>query len=168
MLFSKLTEAEERVLNEISVLLQVLPDWLYKLIDFESGWNALARNPISSARGLLQFTDTTARRLFLMDDADRIVEAFPDRISQLRGPVYQYLKDFSPFPSQQSLAMAVFYPKYRDVPADTLFPDSVLAVNPGIKTPADYLRKVYKDWTLPGAALVLVALGFIFLISQKG
>jgi phosphotransferase system glucose/maltose/N-acetylglucosamine-specific IIC component len=39
--------------------------------------------------------------------------------------------------------MQVFRPAARKLPADTIFPDSVTAVNPGIYTPQDYADRVY-------------------------
>lgn len=183
MLFSKITDAESTILSNVSSALGIPSDWLYQLIDFESKWNPAAVNPYSAARGLIQWTNTTARGMGYASALD-LVNKSPDRISQLIGPVFEYLKPYRPFPTQQSLAMAVFYPKYRSVPADTAFPVNVLAQNPGIKTPADYMKKVFPislaalaasptgqaviKTATKGGGLVALALAFIFITSQKG
>jgi hypothetical protein len=169
ILFSKLTDSEKTTLEDIAALLGTSPDWLYSLIDFESKWNPAAKNPYSSAIGLIQFTDSTARGLGYKNALD-LVRINPSRLEQLKGPVYRYLRLYAPFPTQQSLLMAVFYPKYRNVAPDTLFPESVLAVNRGIKTPADYIKKVFPEWIAPtiGGGVVAVAALFLYLFSQKG
>lgn len=75
--------------------------------------------------------------------ADTLVTQYPDRASQIRGPVYDYLKTMMPFSSApQSLYMAVFYPAARNWPLNQQFPDSVQKVNPGIKTVQDYVNMV--------------------------
>lgn len=171
-MFLKLNQAEQQVLFEVSRGLGIQDaQWLYDLINFESGWNPQAKNPLSSARGLIQFVDSTARGLGLEDSAD-LVSKYPDRISQLRGPVYNYLSAYTPFTTKQSLTMSVFYPAYRSVDPDTVFPDSVLRVNPGINTPADYMNFVYGirkqiPLILIGAAIAGIAYVF-FSLSQRG
>jgi hypothetical protein len=131
-LFSKLTNTETGILAGVAAALNVSPEWLYALIDFESKWQPAATNPLSGAMGLLQFTNTTARGMGYKSAAD-LAALNPTRGLQLLGPVYDYLHPLAPFPTQQSLTMAVFYPKYRTVAPDTLFPANVLAVNPGLK-----------------------------------
>jgi len=168
MEYPKLNNTQIAVLRQVAGALSVNPDWLYKLIDFESGWNPAARNPISTARGLIQFTDTTARGMGF-GDADFIVEQYPEIESQLLTPVYGYLKPFAPFPSEQSLTMAVFYPAYRAMPLTLAFPDSVQSVNPGITTPEDYIKKVFgRDWKPyaagAGAVIALVALSILTVL----
>lgn len=133
----------ENAIQYVSAALGVAPDSLKKLIAFESGFNPLATNKFTGARGLIQFMPSTARGLGFKD-ADDLVNRFPDVEGQLRGPVLQYLKKYAPFPSAQSLYMAVFYPAFRDVPPDTAFSDTVKKVNPGISTVQDYINKVEK------------------------
>lgn len=168
-LLPKISQAEILVLNEISTALNVDPDWLYSLIDFESAWRPNAINPYSGAAGLIQFTNTTARNMGYLSAAD-LVYKYPTRIMQLSGPVYEYLKRYAPYPTKQSLTMAVFYPAYRNVPPETPFPASVTKGNPGIKTVNDYIKRVFNDWVAPasiGGAL-LVLLFILYLTSQKG
>lgn len=168
MLYLKLTESEIATLHTVADSLSIPSEWLYRLIDFESGWNPKARNPYSGATGLIQFMDSTARNMGY-SSASAIAEKYPDKMSQLTIPVYRYLKQFEPFPNEQSFAMAVFLPSYRNVPPDTLFPDSVLKVNPGIKTPADYISHVFPNWIPPAIiAAVLIAGLFLYTLSQKG
>lgn len=112
------------------------------LINFETGgtYNPAIKNPNSSARGLIQFIDSTARSLGYKDSAD-LVAKNPTIESQMKV-VEQYLRPMKPFPTLQSLAMAIFYPAYRNVPITQTFPDNVLKVNPSIYSPLDYINKM--------------------------
>lgn len=74
--------------------------------------------------------------------ADTLVRKYPDRIKQLKGPVYTYLKRWSPYHTAQSLYMAVFYPAARSWPVNKSFPGDVKRKNPGIKKVSDYMKKV--------------------------
>jgi soluble lytic murein transglycosylase-like protein len=75
--------------------------------------------------------------------ADTLVKKYPDRISQLKGPVYDYLVREAPFKkTDQDLYMAVFRPTARSVPPSTVFPKDVRRDNPGIVTVQDYIDKV--------------------------
>lgn len=73
--------------------------------------------------------------------ADTLVARFPTAVSQLRGPVYQYLKKYAPFRTEQSLYLAVFYPAARTWPIEKQFSETIRRVNPGINTVGDYVRK---------------------------
>jgi hypothetical protein len=132
-------------LNYVASRLGVPPAALDKLIAFESGWNPQARNPVSGARGLIQFMHSTARNLGFKD-ADELIKKYPTVENQLYGPVLTYLSQFKPFgnPFPQSLYLSVFYPAYRRLPLDTIFPDAVQKSNPGIKYVGDYVAKVEK------------------------
>jgi hypothetical protein len=94
---------------------------------------------------LIQFTNSTARKLGFKS-ADELIEKYPTIENQLFGPVLTYLSQLKPFgnPFPQSLYLSVFYPAFRRMPLDTLFPDSVRKVNPGIKYVGDYVAKVEK------------------------
>ncbi len=133
---------EKKALREVAYSLGVNPVKLQYLIQFESKWNPKIKNPFSSARGLIQFTDRTAINMGFNNSLD-LVNKYPDRESQLRGPVYNYLKKYKPFPTDKSLFMSVFYPVARYWPGNKTFPKYVQKVNPGIRTPNDYIRKVY-------------------------
>jgi len=136
----KLTATEYATLQVVASSLGVNSNDLYNLIDFESGWNPKAKNTFSSARGLIQFVDSTAQKLGFKDSAD-LVKKNPTTIDQL-SIVKRYLQQFAPFGSQQSLYMSVFYPSARTWSTSTVFPDSVRNVNPGITTVSDYMKKV--------------------------
>jgi hypothetical protein len=131
---------ERAVLELISARLKALPEDLYKLINFESKWNPVAKNPRSTARGLLQFTDSTARSLGYKNSFD-LVNKNPTVIDQLYV-VEKYLSRYSPFVNKQSLYMSVFYPAAQKWNMNQQFPEGIQLVNPGIKTPADYMSMV--------------------------
>jgi hypothetical protein len=137
--------SKEEALNSTAARLGVPPDSLNKLIAFESAWNPLAKNPISGARGLIQFTHKTAQGLGFLN-ADDLVNKYPTVESQLAGPVLSYLSKYKPFgnPFPQSLYLSVFYPAYRFSSLNTEFSDTVKKQNPGIKYVGDYIAKVEK------------------------
>lgn len=157
-------------LNQVARELGVNPENLNALIAFESGWDPKAKNPRSSARGLLQFVDSTARNLGYRDSLD-LVQKHPTAESQLLGPVRAYLKKFGPFPTKQSLYMAVFYPKARFWDPTKPFPKSVQNANPGIKTPLDYVKYVERKISTPamigGVGLGLILFAAIILMKGK-
>jgi hypothetical protein len=162
------------------------PEWLYKVIQFESGWNPTQRayEPLNAAQiaadpsiapvyaeGLIQFTPDTARSLGFADAHD-LVTQFPDAESQLSNPVFNYFKQYAPFPTAQSVYLTVFYPAARNWAPDKQFPDSVKASNPGINTPQDYVNFVERIKIPPvamaGAIILLLAASvFIYLIATK-
>jgi len=135
-----ITPSNLNLLNDIAIRLGIPYENLYNLIKFESGFNPLIKNPNSSARGLIQFIDSTAQSLGFKDSLDLVTKN--PTIQQQLPIVQKYLEQFYPFDGKQSLYLSVFYPKYRNVEPDTPFPENVQRVNPGIKTPADYIRKV--------------------------
>lgn len=156
-----------KALQEVSASLGIDPNDLYRIIDFESKWNPQAKNPNSSARGLLQFTDKTAQTLGYTDSLD-LVTKNKSIESQLYFPVLQYLTKFKPFPNKQSLYMAVFYPTARNWPLNKEFPDTVKKVNPGIVTVADYINKIDKKTVagLSGGLLSLMVIGLLLFFSK--
>jgi len=156
-----------KALQEVSASLGIDPMDLYNLIKFESNWNPQAKNPNSSARGLIQFTDKTAQSLGYKDSLD-LVTKNKSIESQLYFPVLQYLSKFKPFPTKQSLYMSVFYPVARNWPLSKEFPDTVKKVNPGIVTVADYINKIDKKAVagISGGLLSLMVLGLIFFFSK--
>lgn len=148
----KLSPSERMALFDVSQALPVEPRKLAALIDFESRWNPRAKNPLSSARGLLQFMRSTAGDLLSVHDVDHdgdrdsvdLILQYPTVEAQLRGPVLEYLARYAPFPTDQSLFMAVFYPAARRWPLDRPFPEKVQAANPGIETVGDYVNHVWR------------------------
>lgn len=136
-----LTSRENSALIAVAYNLKIPVDWIYNLIQFESGFNPKIKNRLSTARGLLQFVDSTARSLGYIDSLD-LIQKNPTIESQLLGPVFNYLKPLGPFTSRQSLYMAVFYPSAKYWPLNAKFPENVIKSNPGIHTVGDYVRKV--------------------------
>lgn len=154
---------ETKALNTLASWLGVPADWLYKLIMFESSWNPKAKNPSSGARGLIQFMPQTAKDLGYKNP-DAIIAAYPDIASQLLGPVAAYFKlpgKKGPYPTKQSLYMAVFYPVHRNVPPDTLLGKEARKANPGIDTVRDYMNYVegIRKKAGPNITLLLMLLG---------
>lgn len=139
------------------------PDWLYKLLKFESDFNPLAANPKSSARGLIQFIDRTARDLGFTS-ADNLVVRNPTIPLQLKNAVVPYLRQHRPFPTPQSLYMAVFYPAAKYWPVSQAFPEWVQKANPGIRTVADYVAKVEQIDPLGVARKLLILLTGIYFL----
>lgn len=155
-----LSSKDTQSLNTLAGWMHVPADWLYKLIYFESTWDPLARNKTSGARGLIQFMPQTAHDLGY-GSPDEIVSEYPDISSQLLGPVAAYFKlpgKRGPWPTKQSLYMAVFYPTHRDVPPDTLFSAKARHDNPGIDTVRDYVNFVEGIKKTGGTSVVLLLL----------
>lgn len=134
-----------RLLQDISERLGVSYYDLFRLINFESGFNPFAKNQFSSARGLIQFVDSTARDLGFNNSLE-LVTTCPTVESQL-PLVESYLSKFKPFRDKQSLYMSVFYPEYRLLPPETVFPSFVREINPGIDTISDYVKMVDNSGT---------------------
>ncbi len=116
------------------------PNFIWNLIQTESGWNPQAKNPNSSARGLIQFIDSTAKDLGYASSLD-LVTKHPTIESQLAGPVKKYWDSWAPFRDALDLAACNFYPAYRHKP-DAVLPEKVLKANPGIRSIRDYYNKV--------------------------
>lgn len=135
-----LTENQITLLKNLASELKVDYDWLYKLIKFESGFNPLIVNKITGAIGLIQFHPNYGLKDVGLTVND-IVTKYTTFESQL-PLVKKYLSRYSPFPTKQSLYMAVFYPKYRFVPSDTLFSEREQKANKPIKKVQDYIDLV--------------------------
>lgn len=158
------------LIGQAAAKIKADPVALHNLISFETAgtFDPLIKNPYSSARGLIQFTDATARSMGYADSA-ALVNSHPVFSDQLFGPVVKYLSPYMPFPSRQSLYMAVFYPAARDWPEMRPFPENVQKVNPGIKTVGDYIslverRPKYYYWGIP----ILAAIAGYIIYKRKG
>ena len=159
---------EGNLLSIIAGNLEVSPADLFKLIQFESKWDPLAKNPRSSAKGLIQFTNATAKSLGFNDSLDLITKN-PTITDQL-PIVEKYLAKFKPFGTKQSLYMSVFYPVARTWNENAEFPAVVQKSNPGIKTVKDYVRKV--EGTLVAETTIIPIVGGMILLyvilNRKG
>jgi hypothetical protein len=150
----------DQKITEIAVKLGMSdPSWLSRLIALESNYDPQARNPASSARGLIQIIDSTARDIFGVPTSEALIAMYPDFDSQMDNVVYPYLSRYMPFPTKQSLYMAVFFPLARyvspDTTFDTLYEQNQIGgslwpqrlaqfheANGDIKTVQDYIDKV--------------------------
>lgn len=113
------------------------PAWLANVINFESGFNPAAKNPYSSATGLIQFMEPTAARLGTTTAVLRTLSAIDQMpfVERYFGFYKGRLK------SQGDVYAAVFYPAAIGKGADYAFSAAVQRVNPGIKTMGDYANK---------------------------
>lgn len=178
-----LTQKMREKIYEIAVKLRVSnPEWLVKLIKFESGFDPQAKNPLSSARGLIQIMDKTAEERFGVSGSEELIKKYPDFYSQMDKVVYPYLKKWAPYDSAQSLYMAVFFPAARNVHPSTsfyslyqkyvrnwqqLYPKFEKA-NHGIKIVQDYIDYVEGKFR-PRSILPLILLtGMGFFIYYYG
>jgi len=157
-------------ITEVALKVGARPSLLDALINFETAgtYNPLIENPNpdSTAIGLIQINDPTARDLFGMS-AKALVSQYPDFDAQMDNVVLPYLQQRkkvynggAPLFTKNDLYMAVFYPAYMNKDPDIPFPESVQKVNPGIRTPADYARFVDQR-IKQGALLVLKPLPMI-------
>ncbi len=169
-----LTPAGQAALRYVAARLGVPTAWLEAVINFETAgtWNPLIKNPNSSARGLIQFLDATARGLGFQSALD-LVTRHNTVESQLRGPVLQYFQQFkTPAKSAKEFYFRVFLPAYANSPLDTVIyaADPVKQAafrkaNPGIQTVGDYYRKLESRFAKfrsgPGGAGVVAVLALM-------
>lgn len=152
------------IIKSAASTLGVQVDALDALIRFETSdtYNPQIKNKNSSARGLLQFTDATAKGLGYSDSLD-LVTTLNTFSSQMKGAVIPYLQRYAPFPTRQSLYMAVFYPAARNWPISAEFPATVQKANPNIKTVNDYVALVERRAKMYYVIvpLALLAAGYI-------
>lgn len=169
------------IIKDVALKLGTQAQWLDALINFETAgtYDPLIQNFAgSSARGLIQVIDSTAQSVFGEADSAALVSKYPTFHSQMYNVVLPYLQQFAPFPSKQSLYMAVFFPAARNVPPQTTFRELYVKLygrekglskyaiferqNPGITTVQDYIsfvdRRVKRDkLILAGRLSLLVA-----------
>lgn len=135
-------ESTKALVNDIAAEFGVSPSILAGIIQNESGWNPTIKNPVSSARGLIQFIDSTAKSLGFPGGSAELIAKYPDVDSQLDGPVRNYYKKFAPYANENEFILATFYPAYRKKPLDTALPANVVKVNPGLNTVGDYVNRI--------------------------
>lgn len=151
MAFAGLQAGDVAALQYVAEKLGVPSDWLAALINFETAgtWDPRKKNPLSSARGLIQFMDSTAQAMGYKSSLD-LVNHFPTIDTQLRGPVLKYFQQWKAAPkTKQDFYFRVFLPEYRAADLDTVIYADRPALqakfrkqNPGIETVGDYYRKL--------------------------
>ena len=121
---------------------------LFALINFETGGRidpTIKNRSGSSAKGLLQFTDASARKLkdkngHNLKSSAHLIKEYPTIKDQMEiptkhnkygGPVYQYLNMLAPYKSSEDLFMAVMYPPARKT---GILPKHISVRNAGIKS----------------------------------
>lgn len=151
----------EDLFDAIARRLGADPAMLANLINFESGWNPGAENPASGASGLIQFTPSTARKLGTTVESIRkmSVEAQLPLVERYLAPYRGKLN------SKQGLYMSVFYPKAAAWPPGQEFPPAVQRANPGIRTPADYIRLVDRKARIRVAEKVAIGSVSVWLLG---
>lgn len=180
-----LSNADRAVFYDVAEKLYIRdPQWLIDLVDFETGGTFLPsiKNPLSSARGLIQFIDSTARDLGYADSLD-LVQKNPTITEQMMGPVFDYLRQYSPYNDEFQLYMAVFFPAARKYTASTPFSriyqdlygtswqtkyNNFIRSNPGILAPQDYVNRLKKKsiilkTTVSGGVILTVILIWYYL-----
>jgi len=161
---SSLTSKQAAMIIDVARKLRISDaKWLDVIMYSESRYSPDIKNPSARAFGLIQFTPIAALELgyYRIESSgkkvgmpEQIVERFPTFEKQLYGPVLEYYKrNKPPYPTLQSLALATFFPAYRDKPVNTIFPEWVRSANPGLNTPADYLVRLNKNLQSPSLAL---------------
>lgn len=100
--------------------LMIEPDWLAAVISYESGWDPAAKNPRSSASGLIQFMEDTAASLGTTTASLRSMS-----ISQQLPYVEKFFRRLTgKMTSMASVYAAVFGPGKGDV--NVTAPDSTV------------------------------------------
>lgn len=144
------TAQQTATIERVASLVGTRPEWLDALINFETGgtYSTTIKNPVSSARGLIQIIDAAARDIGYKDSLDAVTRN-NDFDSQMMNVVLPYLRmqqrrytGGGSLDTKQKLYMAVFYPAYMDNPPDTAFSSNIKKVNPGIDTVQDYINYV--------------------------
>lgn len=108
--------------------LDMVPDFAMAVMAFESNFNPSAKNPNSTATGLIQFMAATANALGVSTDALRKMDAvtqldFVERYFSMQIASYGKLQTF------ENTYLAVFYPAAIKRPLDWVFPETVWKVN---------------------------------------
>lgn len=112
----------------LALKLDVPADWLMFVMDFESGLNPQARNPQSTATGLIQFIESTARDLGTTTDALYQMSNV-EQMHYVEKYLVQKRNQFGSFDHIVDLYLAIFYPVAIPKPMSYIFPESVYRVN---------------------------------------
>jgi hypothetical protein len=143
-LFTGLSDNQSQILVDLAAALGTDPQWLWELLNFESGHDPKAYNASSGAVGLIQFMPRTLKGLGLLSASlasqvpdtgtvpatvKQAVRAefttrFPTWEAQMQGPVKTYFEKAPvrpPYRTRQALYMKVFYPAAATVDPATTF-----------------------------------------------
>lgn len=139
-----LTEAPEKdretVINEVAASLGKPVEWIRNVIDFESKGDTGATNPLSSAKGLIQFTNKTAQTMGY-GSSQELTDKNPSFEAQMWNAVHPYLSKFDS-KNEDDFYLSVFHPASMGSDLDREFSSNIQKSNPGIRTPRDYVNKV--------------------------
>jgi hypothetical protein len=102
---ARLSEDDLRALEKAASIIDVHPDWLAAVMQFESGFDTKAVNRLSGATGLIQFMPSTAARLKTSTDALKKMSF----IQQLEY-VIKYFGEKAGLRSLEDTYLKVFYP----------------------------------------------------------
>lgn len=102
---AKLSVADLQAFEQTASIIDVHPNWLGAVMQFESGFNPAARNALSNATGLIQFMPSTAARLGTSIEALRGMS-----FSQQLQYVIKYFGEKAGLRSLEDTYLKVFYP----------------------------------------------------------
>jgi len=126
--------------------LGVHPYFIANVIQVESSFNPQARNPLSGATGLIQFTSTVAREV-LGTTTDKLKTMGAKEQFQY---VVKYLMRYQGrLKTQADVYMAVFQPARLGQPLSTPISAKAQEKNPTIRTLQDYVDKANARAKLP-------------------
>jgi len=175
----KVSQAFIEKVVSISEKLKIQPDWLMKVMYKETGgtFSPSIRNPKSTATGLIQFLEGTAKKL----GTSTAKLAKMNAIEQLTY-VYKYLSNFAgKMRSYADVYLAVFYPSALYWDDGKKFPQSIYSANKGIDTMKRGYITVsdFKSWangakppiaqkrnTTTGIFLLLAAAGIVYIATR--
>lgn len=140
----------------ISKELGLNPDWLMAVMYMESRFNPNAKNPNSTAKGLLQWIDSTSKSNFGIPSAE-----IPTNPLRQLDFVYDYFKGRLSKTKPQTFLdfyLMVFYPKAVNKPGNFKFSEQAVEKNKGLfgyfkddmyGTKADMEAKIFKSEKIP-------------------
>lgn len=122
---------------------------LANLIRFESGgtFSPSVRNSVG-ATGLIQFYPRLTKKTLGISTQELAKLTGPEQMAWVKKYL-DIMRGKRLLDTPQKLYMSVFYPAAMSWSLTKRFPANVIAGNPGIETPADYLRFVQKYAKLP-------------------
>jgi hypothetical protein len=149
----RITPAQLDKVKKVSADLKIDPNWLLMAMFKETGgtFSPSIKNPTSSATGLIQFMESTAKSLGTSTAALRKMTFI-----QQMDYVYKY---FLPFKGRLKsffdVYLAIFYPAAIGKPDSWIFPNWVYVANKGLDTnkSGKITLGEWKAWALKGQGL---------------